>query len=380
MHIERTSYRIYPAIAAFIIVTCAMCTSGAFAPSIILDAVEGQLTDNSLINTGWQLVSYDNGKTLVPVASGSKITLKFDKDGSLGGSGGINLYFGSYTIDNNAITIGPIGCTEMAGPERLMDQESMYFSLLNSVSSVRTVGSTLELSDATGRVVLKFRAADAGNGAVGENPATVLPGSEWQLSSYSDGNAVVSGTDINTITLVFTDTGNINGFSGVNTYFGSYNLDGNSISIGPLASTKMAGPEPLMTLENVYLNRLGSVTGVDLSADSLSLTDKDGNAVLVFGQKNAGSHGRYNAFLPHSRSHTVVQPGTGEHSSSSFIDRFQGARNWSGSTGRFLSILIKPGKGPVTTPATVTHPRPATMPRYNDSIIGPVTYPGGPLY
>lgn len=142
----------------------------------------------------------------------------------------------------------------------------------------------------------------------------------------------------------------------------------------------MAGPGPLMTLENVYLNLIGSVTGACITGDSLSLTDNEGKVLLVFVQKNVVSHGRYNAFLPHSTSHIVVQPGTGEHSPSAYMDRFQSARNWSGSTVGFLTKLVKPGKNSITTPTTVNHQRPASMPRYKDSIIAPLTYPGGPLY
>ncbi len=134
----------------------------------------------------------------------------------------------------------------------------------------------------------------------------MLPGTEWQLSSYSDGNAVVSGTDIRTITLKFNSKGNLSGFSGVNTYFGGCNLEGNAISVGPLASTKMAGPTTLMELETVYLNLLGSATGASIAGDSLSLTDNQGKVILLFGPKNTVPQGRYTALFPPGTSHTKV--------------------------------------------------------------------------
>lgn len=383
MPIEKTVQKRSLSIAVFLLVTCVLCTGGVFASfSVIPGAEFGQGTDSSLTITEWQLISYDSGPTQVPVAAGSKITLKFNKDGSIGGSGGINRYFGSYTQNSTALIFGPLGCTEMAGPEPLMNQESTYFLLLDSVRSGHTKGDKLELSGATGRVVLIFMSDNNGNvnRPSGMNHKTILPGTEWQLSSYSDGNAVVSGQDINTVTLKFDHNGNLAGFSGVNTYFGSYKLVGTIISIGPLASTKMAGPEPLMALETVYLNLLESVTGVILTCDSLSLTDKDGKVVLVFGKKYVSSQGQYNAFFSQGTSSTIVSPGTGRKLPPAFIEGRYSSINWSSSMRAFPKNLLQPGRGNVTIPTTGNHQRPSFMPRFNDSIIPPVTYPGGPFY
>jgi heat shock protein HslJ len=382
MYIERISCRISPVIAALIIITFVMCTGGVFASFVTMPGADtGLVAGSTLANTGWQLVSFNSENSQVPVTTDSKITLKFNGDGSMGGSGGINHYFGSFTQNGNSITFGPVGCTEMAGPQALMDQESTYFILLDSTRSFQVSKSTLELSDATGRVVLVFRSDNSGssNGPAVKNPATVLPGTEWQLSSYSDGTTVVTGQDIRTITMKFDDSGNISGFSGVNSYFGSYRLDSDAISIGPLASTKMAGPESLMTLEQLYFNLLNSATGVSLSGDSLSLTNNGGNVILTFEQKTTASQGRYTAFIPTGTSHSAVPQATGGQSLTTIKDRFSKTGSWIGSTGGVPVKWAQQGKGTVTIPVTGKNQRPFTMPRINDSIIAPVTYPGGPL-
>ena len=370
-------------IAALIIITFVMCTGGVFASFVTIPGADtGLVAGSTLANTGWQLVSFNSENSQVPVATDSKITLKFNGDGSMGGSGGINHYFGSFTQNGNSITFGPVGCTEMAGPEPLMDQESTYFILLDSTRSFQASKSTLEFSDATGLVVLVFRSDNSGssNGPAVKNPATVLPGTEWQLSSYSDGTAVVSGQDIQTITMKFDDSGNISGFSGVNSYFGSYRLDSDAISIGPLASTKMAGPESLMTLERLYFNLLNSATGVSLSGDSLSLTNNGGNVVLTFEQKTTVSKDSYTAVILPVKSHVVKPPAAGGHSLTVTTDRFYKSGSWIGSTGGVPIIPVKPGKDIVIIPTTGKTQRPSFMPRFNDSIIPPMTYPGGPLY
>jgi len=368
------------AIAVLIIGTCIMCTCGAYASFTNIQTTPGsQTSGSSLINTEWQLVFYNNGNTQVPVETGSKITLKLENDGNMSGSGGINSYFGPYTQIGTTITTGPLISTLMAGPEPLMDQEITYFQLLGSVSSFNIQGSTLELSDASGHTLLIFRAVDQGNtsGSAGKDPVTLLPRTEWQLSSYSEGDTVVSGQDVNTITLKFVDAGNFSGFGGVNSYFGSYTLVGNAISIGPVGSTKMAGPENLMALESEYFSLLGSVTGVSLTGDSLSLTDKDGNVLLTFESKNSNSLGRYTSLL--STSHTMVKP-VKEQSSISINGRFHTLNNWSGSAVGYKIKPVQAGKDTVSISSMGFIQSFSTMPRYNNSIIVPVTYKGEPLY
>ncbi|MEI6293036.1 MAG: META domain-containing protein [Methanomicrobiales archaeon] len=383
MQIERISHRRLPVIATFMIFFCALCTTGAFASSISFQGTGTNLiSDTSLANTGWHLISYDNGNSLVSVADGSEITLKFNEDGSIGGSGGINLYFGSYTQTGNMVKFGTIGSTMMAGPEPLMDQESTFFLLIDSARAFHNAGSTLELSDATGRVLLMFEADNPGktNNSGGKSPAMVLPGTKWQLLSYSLNNAVVSGTDVSTITLIFDDAGNLSGFGGVNRYFGSFNQEGNAIAIGPIGSTRMAGPEPLMTLETVYFVLLESATAVSVTGNSLNLADVSGNTLLIFEPQGTVSQSKYPVFPLHGSSHSVFPHITGGQSSPAITDRFHKAYNRSISTTGAQTGLLYTGIGIVTKPTVGTQQRPSLMPRLNDSITPPVSYPGGPLY
>ncbi len=384
MPIENIIHQRLMTVIAVIFVTCLVCMGGALGSVITKPGTENHpVTNRSLADTGWQLVSYERGDAQIPVVSGSKITLNFNTDGSIDGSGGINHYFGSYTQNGLLITFGTVGCTEMAGPEPLMDQESAYFRLLDSVRSSRTVGSTLELQEASGRVVLTFQSDNNGgniHSPTGKDPETALPGTEWQLSSYTYGNTGVSGPDINVVTLKFDDTGNLNGYSGVNTYSGSYHLVGAKISIGPLATTKMAGPEPRMGLESVYLYLLGSITGASLTGDSLSLTDNNGNVVLVFGQKSIPSQDRFSAFFSPATSHTTVSPGAGQALPTAFIEGFSHTHMISSVNGGFFADLVQPVRATSTIPTTGNLQSPSLIPRYNDSVIPPMTYPGRPYY
>ena len=106
-----------------------------------------------------------------------------------------------------------------------------------------------------------------------------LEGSEWRLTAWSVSS--LRSTDF-PITARFAD-GGISGRSAVNTYRGSATLGpGSSISFGPLATTRMAGPEPAMRAEGVYLDLLSRVASYRIDDDRLTLFDAKGNELLVF--------------------------------------------------------------------------------------------------
>ena len=57
-------------------------------------------------------------------------------------------------------------------------------------------------------------------------------------------------------TITFAKDGSVFGDSGCNRFTGSYKVKGDRITIGPLASTMMACPEPQMSAEMTFLTRL----------------------------------------------------------------------------------------------------------------------------
>jgi heat shock protein HslJ len=116
-------------------------------------------------------------------------------------------------------------------------------------------------------------------------PAGDLQGGTWYLETYKDaqGNQmpVLAGSQI---TLEFRTDGSVGGSSGCNTYSGSYQVDGDQVQIGPLASTMMACMDPagLMEQETAYLQVLSSATSFRLGDSQLELLDDAGQVVLVF--------------------------------------------------------------------------------------------------
>jgi heat shock protein HslJ len=109
--------------------------------------------------------------------------------------------------------------------------------------------------------------------ACGSNGGDVPTDQAWQLTEIAAPDGTMMTPAIGTApTLAFEDS-NAAGNASCNQYFGSYNLDGSSITFGPLASTQMFCGEPgVMEQEAAYLAALESVDAWTIDGETLSLT------------------------------------------------------------------------------------------------------------
>lgn len=232
----------------------------------------------SLTDTVWQVVSYNNGKeAVVSVILGTEITAEFTPDGALAGDGGCNSYFGSYEVDGESISIGQMGMTEMAcmEPEGVMDQEQQFLAALQTAATYRIQADKLEMRTADGALAVSFVA----------RPAATLAGSSWDVISYNNGSEAVVSVIIGTeLTAEFVEDGRLSGSAGCNTYNASYETDGDSITIGPAASTRMAcgEPEGIMEQEMQYLAALETAATYRIDGDRMEMRTADGALVASF--------------------------------------------------------------------------------------------------
>ena len=108
---------------------------------------------------------------------------------------------------------------------------------------------------------------------------SALDGTHWRLAEWTLSS--LNPADF-TITAQFAG-GKISGNSGVNSYGGPYALGrGDVFSVGPLACTEMAGPEPAMRAESAYMTLLGQARSFKVADRKLTLYDKGGNESLIF--------------------------------------------------------------------------------------------------
>jgi len=225
----------------------------------------------SLADTAWVLQLL-RGQ---PVAAGSTITLEFVA-GRLGGTAGCNSYGGAYTVQGDKLTLGEMVRTEMYCPAPgVMDQEDRYLEALAEGTRYRLTAGRLELLDGAGQVVLSFAPP-------APRPTVVLQGTEWVLTTLLEGDAAASVLNGTEITLRL-ENGTVGGTAGCNSYSGPYTLQGGTLSVGAVASTKMYCQEPagLMDQESDYLALLQRMTSLELDGDLLTLRAADGGG-LVF--------------------------------------------------------------------------------------------------
>lgn len=106
-----------------------------------------------------------------------------------------------------------------------------------------------------------------------------LEGTTWRLAGWSVSSLFAPDF---AITARFGD-GGVSGRSAVNTYRGAMTFGpGSNLAVAPLATTKMAGPEPDMRAEGIYLRLLGEAASYRLEGGRLTLFDGQGNERLIF--------------------------------------------------------------------------------------------------
>jgi heat shock protein HslJ len=109
-----------------------------------------------------------------------------------------------------------------------------------------------------------------------------LYGKEWKLEFLKTPGTQFLPDDKVPV-LRFGEDGKIGGFGGCNNYFGGYSVNGRTIKIGEIGSTKMYCQES-MELESTFLN----VLSMDLRAlfsDGRLILSADGGNQLIFGYK-----------------------------------------------------------------------------------------------
>ena len=119
-----------------------------------------------------------------------------------------------------------------------------------------------------------------------------LEGTTWVLVSYGDPSDPQVALEDVEVTAVFsreseTGPGELNGFAGCNTYFGSFETDGNELTIGDMGSTEMACEEGIMDQEAQYLSALAAANSYSIEGSQLEISYDGGAEVLNFVAKSA---------------------------------------------------------------------------------------------
>ena len=132
-------------IALMVAASIAGCARGSDTPP-----------DSSLEGTSWTLSQLE-GKALI---AETEITLVFE-EGQVGGTAGCNHYSGTPSIDDDKVSFGAVGSTEMAciAPKGVMDQETTFLKALGLVATLKMGNGELAFLNQAGQTVLLFAPA-----------------------------------------------------------------------------------------------------------------------------------------------------------------------------------------------------------------------------
>lgn len=229
----------------------------------------------SLAMTAWTLERMGSPEAGVAVLEGTRPTLNYFLD-YYAGSGGCNWYLATYVVDGDQIDMRVpsqtrLACTE---PEGVLDQESTFIGALPNATHFVIEADRLHL----------FTVGDQALATLVPAETVEFEGTDWALRLFADGEEWYPLLEGGTITALF-DGGEVSGSSGCNTYRGSYELDGEDITIGPLAVTEMACDEPsgVMEQESGYLETLQSAASYRVVGGMMVIFDTTGAATFQFG-------------------------------------------------------------------------------------------------
>lgn len=107
-----------------------------------------------------------------------------------------------------------------------------------------------------------------------QSPLSVLAGSEWGPEGANADDQFVA----------FKTGGEVIGHGGCNRFFGTYNQEGDALTFGPLASTKMACPN--LQQEQAFLSALQSARQIEATHMQLILKGENGQPLLTLRRRD----------------------------------------------------------------------------------------------
>jgi len=237
--------------------------------------VEPPAPSHPLEGTEWELSDYrEPGGSLVRVAAGIRATATF-ADGTVAGSTGCNRYRAGYRLDGDRLALDGAATTMMACDPQRTAVERAFTTALSAVASRAVAGDVLDLVDADGRVLLRFRAA----------APLPLVGTRWVASAINNGRGGVAGALAGVeVSATFGSDGRVAGSGGCNRFGGPFALDGSRLSIGRLATTRMAclEPEGVGEQEAAFLAALGRADAWSIREGRLEVRDAGGALQVEF--------------------------------------------------------------------------------------------------
>jgi heat shock protein HslJ len=249
---------------------CRLVASGAQAPPAT-GAAPG-MAPVALEGSLWRL-TYLRGQDAQALAGlPTGISVRFEA-GQVQGFGGCNQLVGSYTIAGDRLILGQLAGTMMACEPPLMAIETAFMGAFTGA---------LRYTVAEGRLTLAAESETDPKLVFAAAPPPRFEGIAWEVTGFNNGRqAVVSPLTGTTLTVSF-QAGSVEGHAGCNRFRATYTREGNRLTVGPAATTRMqCDGEGVMEQERQFLAALASATTWAIDRDMLDLHRADGERVLL---------------------------------------------------------------------------------------------------
>ena len=209
-----------------------------------------------LTDSSWTVTSINGASMMVDAPP----TMTFSSDGNVHGTGGCNQYTAPYQTDGNKLMIGPMSSTLMLCDGDRGAQEAAFVSGLGGAMTwLITQAGDLEI-DGSAKIVANRGIAAS---PTSPTPGAALGGTAWNLTEMggtADFAHIVP-------TIEFGADGRVSGFAGCNTFSGTFTTEGATLTLGPLATTKIGCLRPASAVEAEFLNALSGATNWEVDVN-----------------------------------------------------------------------------------------------------------------
>ena len=113
------------------------------------------------------------------------------------------------------------------------------------------------------------------------NDSVTLAYTQWTLVELHGEPVEVAADELAPSLVLDLEEAHVTGSGGVNRLTGQFALTGDELTFGPLATTRMAGPESAMQREGAFLAALERVTAYALDGRTLTLLADDDPVVRL---------------------------------------------------------------------------------------------------
>ncbi|MER5551310.1 META domain-containing protein [Streptomyces sp. NPDC002793] len=242
-------------------------------------------TGPSMTGVHWSVSSLTVGGKKSTAPAGAHV--EFGTDGKVTGNLGCNRYTADARVEGDKVSVGPRTTTGM-GCETDVQQfeEALGRALtgeLDAAVAGRGEAKTLTLTTAEGDSI-----------ALASEAPAPLAGTAWKVTGLVSGSTAASlpsGTE-NKAHLTFGEDGSVEGSLGCNSFHGTAEVTGSTITFGALASTRKMCPGPEMELERALNGVLAGRTTYEIEHRSLSIEAKSGKGLVASAPAAEGSAGR----------------------------------------------------------------------------------------